>query len=225
MSQERHYRHAPRIRGLGGNLHRWQIRGRRRVLTLYLFRHAESVRNLNRKLLIGSGPPGVELSPRAVQTGRIVCEKLGVSADRLVQSDRLNELWQGDWEGGSRPKLYTTEVLERMRSDPWGYKAPNGESLQEVEARAFAWVESILPADAGGDRRLGLFTHGMVIKCLLRKTQGIAPSEVYRINIDNASVTELRFVAQGHHQGWHLVRVNDRAHLMGQIGFEPAGYA
>jgi broad specificity phosphatase PhoE len=68
---------------------------------------------------------------------------------------------------------------------------------------------ALLPAAAGG-RPVLVFSHGMAIKCLLRRILGSDARMSRRIRLDNTAVTEL--VHDGTH--WEVARVNDTAHLL-----------
>lgn len=57
---------------------------------------------------------------------------------------------------------------------------------------------------------VGVFSHGMAIKCLLRGILGSDPHMTHRLQIDNTSMTVLRHST---HHGWQIQRVNDTAHL------------
>jgi len=95
------------------------------------------------------------------------------------------------------------------------------ESQRDVEARIAAYLDSILQRS---DRELEcapphcaiIFTHGMAIKYALRRIEMASPQAAWKKAIDNTSVTEARYSTDpGSQGGWHVVRVNDSAHLEG----------
>eukprot|EP01018_Ginkgo_biloba_P035167 Gb_35154 [translate_table: standard] len=57
---------------------------------------------------------------------------------------------------------------------------------------------------------VGIFTHGMAIKCLLRGLLGSSPLMTHRLCIDNTSMTVLWYSFK---TGWQIQRINDTAHL------------
>jgi broad specificity phosphatase PhoE len=59
------------------------------------------------------------------------------------------------------------------------------------------------------DVHVAVFGHGVAIKCLLRGIMEFSANITWKIALDNTSITELGF----DHRGWHLLRVNDVAHL------------
>lgn len=209
------------------------------MLDLYLIRHAESEMN-KRSDLIGGRSNGTPLSEngkiqatllgrrlkasgvifdeiysstarRTVETAEAVAEKLGYSIDRIFQSSRLLELDQGDWEGKPRVEIYTSEVLQTINSDNWHFTPPNGESQRAVEERMLDWINETLVAQYD-DSTMGVFTHGMAIKCLLRGVMDFSPTITYKVSLDNTSVTRLKYSERR----WHVIAINDTTHLLGE---------
>lgn len=208
------------------------------MLDLYLIRHAESEMNLKDHEMIGgrlNGSPltkngGIQpaflghrlqkdgiafdevyTSPavRAIQTAEIVCKYLSFPSDRIVQLDLLLELSHGEWEGRSRLETYSPEVIAGMNADPWNHHAPGGESQKQVEDRVYSFVEEYLLPRWGQGLVAGVFTHSMAIKCLFRRLMGSDPSETWKINVDNTSITRFQHSSKG----WSLICLNDSAHL------------
>lgn len=207
------------------------------MLDIYLIRHAESESNKNSKY-VGGRTNSTPLSDRGKlqaqalaqrlffenavfdevysstaertqRTAQFVCNKLGFSLDKIVLSDDLLELSQGDWEGKPRVEVYTPETLASINSDNWNFKAPNGESQKEVEERMYSFIQIYLLPRYDKDLKVGIFGHGTAIKCLLRKIMDFTPKITYKMGIDNTSITQLRYTDRG----WHPIRINDCAHL------------
>jgi hypothetical protein len=56
----------------------------------------------------------------------------------------------------------------------------------------------------------------MAIKYALRQIEMASPQAAWKKAIDNTSITEARYSTDpGPQGGWHVVRVNDSAHLEG----------
>lgn len=70
---------------------------------------------------------------RAKQTLNYILEKASINA--IEYAPDLEELSQGDWEGQLREKIYTPEQLKIINTNNYQFKAPNGESQEEVEQR------------------------------------------------------------------------------------------
>ncbi len=122
----------------------------------------------------------------------------------VIYSDELEELSQGDWEGLPRKEIHTEECLAEINANNYKFKAPNGESQEEVELRMYNFIaENILLKAQSG--KYAIVTHGMAIKCLLRKILDSNPAMTYKIAIDNTSVTKLKYSPL---KGWELCYLN-----------------
>ncbi len=209
------------------------------MLDLYLIRHAESEMNRLNHLIRGrSNNPSLSeagivqarrlgnrlknaevkfdrvyssKAERAYDTACIVSKIVGYSLDRIVLSEDLLELDQGDWEGKLRCDIYSLDVLAKINSDNWNFKPPNGESQRDVEERMMKWVQENLLYHYKEELIAGVFTHGLAIKCFLRGIMSFDPKITYKIDLENTSITRLKYSEKG----WHLITVNDAGHLIG----------
>ena len=209
------------------------------MLDLYLIRHAESEMNTHSDL-IGGRSNGTLLSERGKVQADLLGRRLNVSevvfdeiysstarrtletAERvishlgyshaIVQSPRLLELDQGDWEGKPRVEIYTPEVLAAIRFDNWNFTPPHGESQRDVEERMIDFVHETLLERCHEDLRVSVFTHGMAIKCFLRGIMDFSPKITYNVFLENTSITRLKYSERG----WHVLTLNDTAHLLGE---------
>jgi len=209
------------------------------MLDLYLFRHAESESNKNPHLIGGRSDEtplsplgelqaswlgerlrdkGVDFdqiysstAARAKKTAAVVCKQIGYPLENIIYSERLLELDQGEWQGQPRTKIYTLQTLARIDKDNWNFTPPKGESQRQVEERIYSWIEESLLANYGRAEQttVGAFTHGMAIKCVLRKILSSAPAMTHKIELENTSITRLKY----DEKGWHLSRLNDASHL------------
>lgn len=207
------------------------------MLDIYLIRHAESEMNKNSHLISGRlnetplSEKGIyqanllgkrlkdsnvvfnelysSIAKRTIETARIVIQHLDYSLDDIIKTTELLELDQGEWEGKPREEIYTPEVLAQITSDNWNFTPPCGESQRAVEERMLRWVNKNLTLRYSEGLTVGIFTHIMSIKCLLRGIMDFSPTLTYKVNIDNTSITRLKYT----NLGWHLVTVNDTAHL------------
>lgn len=211
------------------------------ILNLYLFRHAETENNVNKDKVAGqtnSAPLsqrgheqakllGARLKKekiifdqvysstaiRAKKTAEIVCEIINFPINKIITSDDLLEISQGDWEGKKRAEVYTPEILAKIKKETWNFKAPNGESQKELEERAYNWIEKNLLKELNKNLTVAIFGHGLTTKCLLRKIMSSDPKLTYKISIDNCSITQFKYSSLGQHQGWSMIKVNDNSHL------------
>jgi broad specificity phosphatase PhoE len=220
------------------------------VLDLYLFRHYETVYNANNGVIIGGQSNALTSSPRgeiqaaalgerlnaegilfdevycstavrAIGTAEIVCDIIGFPFDKVQKRESLLEISQGEWEGKKRDEIYTPEVLAQLREQHWDFKAPGGESQREVEIRVYNQIHKDLIEERDKENvRAAVFGHGLAIKCFLRRITNSDPKMTYRDSIDNCSITYVRYIPKGQHEGWSIVKVNDNAHLT-KVGFVP----
>lgn len=210
------------------------------MLDLYLIRHAESAMNKASNLIGGRSNESplseqgnhqanllaerllkerVQFSKiysstakRTYQTAKAVAVQIGYPVKTIVQVDDLLELDQGGWEGLPRVECYTPEIISLINADPWNYAAPNGESQRQVEGRMVRWLDrELIQVSRNEDESVGIFTHGMAIKCLLRGIMNFDAERTYKVCIDNTSITRLKYTDRG----WHWLTLNDAAHLLG----------
>lgn len=155
---------------------------------------------------------------RAHDTAKIVTDSYFMQ--NLTVCPELREYDAGDWNGSLRQEVLIPEVVMRMGSLNQFFLPPNGESLNQVSRRASKWLEDTLLYNPeiikftelrGKDNpyRIGVFSHGMTIKCLLQHILGFDKGMTWKVDIWNTSVTTLSFGEDG----WRLHNVNDISHL------------
>jgi len=208
------------------------------MLDLYLIRHAESEHNKTRHL-IGGRSNSAQLSQkgvmqaqllgkrlatdkvsfdnvysspalRAYETAKIACTEIGFPIDKIMRTEDLLELSQGDWEGQLREKVYTPDMLSKIIANNWEFRPPNGESQKDVEERVYNWINKNLVPRYKDDLVAGIFTHDFAIRCLLRAIMDFSPKMTYKVALDNTSINRLSYTDHG----WHIVCINDAAHLL-----------
>lgn len=220
------------------------------ILDLYLFRHGETEYNATNELIGGQSnhlalsergerqakalgerlsSEGIKFdflfsstAERAKQTAKIVCEVIGFPSKKIITAPELLEISQGEWEGKKRTETMTEEILAQMKEQHWEFKAPGGESQKDVEERAFSWLKKNLLAKKE-NLTVGIFSHGVTTKCILRRILNSNPQLTYRICINNCSITRVKYAHVGLHEGWSLIKVNDDVHLAGP-GFSQASF-
>jgi len=148
---------------------------------------------------------------RTQQTASIALEVANITTPSLIRTDALLELDQGDWEGEKRTNIYTPELINHINTDNWNFKAPNGESQRDVENRVVDWIlRNIVEKYKGGKRTVGIFGHGIAIKCFLRWMLGYEARMTHKIWIENTSLTICKYNRE---KGWFLDAMNDYSHL------------
>ena len=210
------------------------------MLSIYLIRHAESEGNVKHHL-IGGQSNHYPLTERGQEQARLLGLRLGnerLTFDQIYSStavrtqqtceianrqasidhspildERLLELSQGEWEGKIRADIYTPEQLSVVRSDPYDFRPPGGESQRDVEFRMYDWLREISSQYEQSERPVNIaaFSHGFAIKTLVRGLMQASPIMTYRTIIHNTSMTVL-YREKGM---WFIDRVNDFQHIIG----------
>ena len=133
-----------------------------------------------RRLLEGRHFARVLTSP--LRRARHTAELAGIGAGAEVVED-LREWDYGDYEGATTP-----EIQER---DPgwliWTSPVPNGETLEQVGARA----ERVLERARALDGDVALFAHGHILRVLIARWCGLPPVEGRRFALGTATLSVL----------------------------------
>jgi broad specificity phosphatase PhoE len=121
---------------------------------------------------------------RAMQTAQIINEYHSLE----IQNHRdLIEMNQGDFEGLSFKELmdHKKDFLKHWISNPAEVKMPNGESLADLQTRAWQAMEKII---AAGKNSL-IVSHNFTIAAILCRLRDISLNEFRRACVDTASKT------------------------------------
>ena len=162
--------------------------------------------------LKGSGVRAVYSSPlsRARQTADPVAEAIGIE---VQIEERLVDMSFGRWESRPRaevekedPALYSAWLTE-----PQEFRAPDGESLANVIARAWPAMGQITARHRGG--RAAIVTHRVVCKVLLCAALGAGEAAFWRVRVDTASIS----ILDASNDLWVVRRLND-THYLQAIG-------
>lgn len=120
---------------------------------------------------------------RARETARLVGPSRSVELD-----DRLVEWDYGDFEGQSTP-----QARERIPGwSVWTHEITNGESVEQVGARADSFLERVLEDVPSGN--VAVFAHGHLLAILIARWCELPPVEGRRFALATATVSLL---------GWH----------------------
>ena len=142
---------------------------------------------------------------RAYQTAEIINEfhHLDIQIHR-----NLMEMDQGDFEGLSFKELMAgkKDFLQKWISDPASVKMPNGESLAELQERAWRTMEEII----GKSKNALVVSHNFTIAAILCHLRNISLAEFRSACVDTASKTIVRL---GDKEAI-IDLLNDRSHLL-----------
>ena len=211
-------------------------------MLLYLLRHGETDWNVQRRIQGVSGTPLNERGrlqaralaelvrgklitavysshlTRARQTAEVIAASLGLEV-RL--EPRLAELNQGELEG-----LTTEEIdarfngfMDDWRSNPARLRMPGGETLAELQERAWAALEDMLLAHPHDT--VAAVSHNLAITAILCRALGIDLNAFRRIRQFNAAHN---LVEHSPTRGWNVVTMNGLAHLKGITNTEGSPY-
>lgn len=135
----------------------------------------------------------------------------------------LREYSAGDWIESKRSDVVTPSVKLKMNYMGSGFLPPNGESMHQVERRASQWLEETIlyneeicqeasrrKQQNESDLNIAVYSHGMTIKCLLHYVMGFDQNFIWKLTLENTSITKLTF----NEEGWRLITINDHAHLL-----------
>jgi broad specificity phosphatase PhoE len=119
---------------------------------------------------------------RAVETCRLV----GLTPE---VSDDLREWDYGDYEG-----LTTAEIQKRVPGwTVWTGPAPNGESIEQVAARADHVISQVISRALAADGDAALFGHGHLLRVLAARWIGLEPLGGRLLALATASVSVLGY--------------------------------
>ena len=157
---------------------------------------------------------------RALDTAKIATQPFN---NNIQICPALREYSAGDWAGSKRSQTISPQIALRMGHMNSDFIPPNGESMNQVQRRVSQWLEETILYNSDIQQialslrqsnkpkmNLGVFSHGMTIRCLLAHLIGIDKSFIWKIEISNTSITKLSFGEDG----WRLLCVNDCAHLL-----------
>lgn len=204
----------------------------KRLLRIVLVRHGETDWNRTRRFQGRHGPglnrtgraqaealastlreeplKAIHSSPlaRAMETAKVINRYHQVS---LEQSNGLMEMDLGDFEGLQLEDLMKgyPDFFKQWSEDPALVRMPNGETLQEVQERAWALVEEIVRASSGGS--VLLCGHNFVNVTILCKILGLGLTHFRRLRQARGTIN----IIERDRGRYSLVCINDTCHLKG----------
>jgi broad specificity phosphatase PhoE len=126
-------------------------------------------------------------------------------------SDALRELNQGEFEGLKLTELvenYTDFLTEWLR-DPADLQVPGGESLRQVQTRAWTKMEEIIQRHENGS--VVVVGHNLCNLTLLCHIMNLALNDFRRMHLDVAGISVAEFGGRWPHPV--VTRLNDTSHL------------
>lgn len=114
----------------------------------------------------------------------------------LTEEPGLLECDYGDWSGRPIKDLAKEDLWRTVQEQPSRAVFPNGESLQEMSARAVGCVrarDAAVEEEHGKDAVWLAVSHGDVIKAILADAYGMHLDAFQRVVVDPASVSVVRY--------------------------------
>jgi 2,3-bisphosphoglycerate-dependent phosphoglycerate mutase len=195
------------------------------VLELWLIRHGETDWNVDGRIQGFADQPLNDKGRRqaGLLAGRLrdtgfdavyasdlerarVTAEMGLPGADVRLDPRLRELSYGIFEGKSWTTLDAREAAaaRHWSEDRFGRRIPGGESYGDLMERVAAFH-----ADLPTRGRVAAFSHGGTIRSALYGILGRPTPGAWRVEIDNTSITRLRFDGRGP----TVVTINDHAHV------------
>jgi len=156
----------------------------------------------------------VLLIERAFNTGEIALKGKNIE---MIPDERIREINLGKYEGRLIEELSDEEQAECRVwfLGPFDQRVPDGESRDDLSARAQLWLES-LPKQG----RIAAFSHGGIIAAMLQLFTGRLTDTnkdsmyAWHFRLHNTSISKL-LVADTH---TILSSINDTSHLQSTFG-------
>jgi len=119
---------------------------------------------------------------------------LGSKYDLPVHiENRFKEVGFGDWEGRTRAEIQSTspKAYEAFYRDPVKNRPPGAESLEAFFSRVSEGVEEVINNFSG--QNILVVGHAGVIRAVMAHVLLIPPLLAYRIKVDHAGITRIRY--------------------------------
>ena len=151
---------------------------------------------------------------RTVQTTEAMLGAMGEGDRSFPRVDALIEQQMPGWRGVRADDVMTAEMVAYIRTKGLHFVPPEGESFRMVERRVAGWLEDELLyndelVSSPQSLTVAITGHGAAGRCLFRYIMGFDDSLIWRMVIDNCSIS--RFVFD--REGWKVVCLNDSSHI------------
>lgn len=147
--------------------------------------------------------PNIIMSSPAVrcrETGRLVLGAMRLDLPILIDP-LLHEMDMGEFVGVDRTIAYDEATLAQIKQFGKDFKAPGGESRNEVGARGLRWLDNSRLAPAS--TRLAIaFTHGGLISSTVASIEGWDADKAFAMQRTIAPVSETILIRED--GTWHV---------------------
>ena len=149
--------------------------------------------------------------PRTMMTAQEISKEVSLS---ITPVDALKEVSLGELEGitGQEMRTRYAEIYAAWREDPSDVVFPGGESMRELQERAWGAVRELL--NRHGDDVLVAVSHNFAIRVILCRFLGLPLAKFHMLRVDLASMS----IIQANSRSSHILTLNDRCHLVHDRG-------
>ena len=139
--------------------------------------------------------------PRAIQTAEAISRAYSTS---IIPLDELKELNLGKLDGITVDELQAQypEFHQFWNKDPSRVHMPEGESLQQLQTRAWRAIEEIRKWHS--EDTAVVISHNFTITCIVCRVLGMPLSRLHRLRLDLGSFTTIQL----HQRRWRLISFN-----------------
>lgn len=145
--------------------------------------------------LAGVDPDRVISSPRrrAIETATAISARVELEP---VVLEPLRELDFGDLEGRTYEEIAASlpDLFAAWMNAPTTVRFPGGEGYDDLRERVTRCVAEIR-AQAGEEETIVVVTHGGVVRCVAADVLGMPADRIFRLAVDTASLTRIRWIA------------------------------
>ena len=160
------------------------------------------------KTLVSMKPTALYSSPlsRTIMTAQEISRELSIP---VIPLDGIKEINLGDLEGitGQQMRAQYADIYAAWREDPSGVAFPGGESMQQLEARAWGAVEDLEKAHP--EDVVVAVSHNFAIRTILCRFLGLPLARFHLLRVDLASIS----IIQSNSRFRQILTINERCHL------------
>ena len=144
--------------------------------------------------------------PRTLMTASMISKNVGLTVE---PREGLKEVNLGVLEGitGKMMRSQYAELYTSWREDPSDVVFPQGESIRQLQTRAWRAIEEMENANAEGT--VVAVSHNFAIRSILCACLGLPLSMFHRLRVDLASISVISFSADSP----QVLTINERCHL------------
>ena len=167
------------------------------------------------KALLALKPTALYSSPlpRTHMTAQEISRELSIPVEPL---DGIKEVNLGELEGitGQEMRQQYAQIYDAWREDPSGVVFPGGESILQLQERAWNAIGDIEKAHR--EDAIVAVSHNFAIRSILCRFLGLPLSRFHLLRVDLASIT----ILHSNSRFRQVLTINDRCHLSQEVVHE-----